>query len=337
MSTTTTIVPPQSSTGPISPGPTPEYSVISYSKILENDTDEVASLRKACERDGFFYLDLRRETQQPHRVEEKVPQVFKIVNEFFKVDEEEKMQYDVDTIAPWKLHGYTPFGRNSGLAGGDRKHGVEAYTVPRDGISPAVKGQKPVDLPPVLQKESAFLTEMMEQLHVISLDILKGLDRSRGNTRGDEGFFASKHRPSEPSTTCLLLIRYATLDQEIQGSGLAPHTDVGSITILFADKRGLQARHPLTHEWRYLEPKEGCAVVNVGDSLRFLSEKSFQSSLHRVIPSAGGAIDNRFSCAYFLRPELNAEFNAEGQRWKSIDWHLRKYKSYRSGQTGRTE
>lgn len=24
---------------------------------------------------------------------------------------------------------YTPFGRNSGLAGGDKKHGVEAYTV----------------------------------------------------------------------------------------------------------------------------------------------------------------------------------------------------------------
>ncbi|KAH6640022.1 putative gibberellin 2-beta-dioxygenase 7, partial [Truncatella angustata] len=199
------------------------------------------------------------------------------------LDEEEKIGYDIDTIAPWKLHGYTPFGRNTGLAGGDKKHGVEAYTV------------------------------------------------------SEEGFFTSKHRPSEPSTTCLLLLRYATLDVGIPQTGLAPHTDVGTLTILFSDKKGLQARHPLTHEWRYLDPKEGCAVINVGDSLRFLSEKGFQSALHRVVPSADATIDNRFSCAYFLRPELDAEFDAEGQHWKSIDWHLRKYKSYRSGQTGKTE
>jgi isopenicillin N synthase-like dioxygenase len=177
----------------------------------------------------------------------------------------------------------------------------------------------------------------MEELHGISLDVLHGLDASRGETDTGKGFFSSRHRPSLPSTTCLLLIRYATLDSSIAGSGLAPHTDVGSITLLFASERGLQARHPLTHEWRFLEPKEGCAVVNVGDSLRFLSEKNYQSSLHRVIPSASGTIENRFSCAYFLRPELDAEFAAEGQQWKSIDWHLRKYRSYRSGQTGRTE
>jgi isopenicillin N synthase-like dioxygenase len=177
----------------------------------------------------------------------------------------------------------------------------------------------------------------MDQLHIIGLNLLKGLDQSNSRAKGEEGFFTSKHRPSEPSTTCLLLLRYATLDVGIPQTGLAPHTDVGTLTILFSDKKGLQARHPLTHEWRYLDPKEGCAVINVGDSLRFLSEKGFQSALHRVVPSADATIDNRFSCAYFLRPELDAEFDAEGQHWKSIDWHLRKYKSYRSGQTGKTE
>jgi isopenicillin N synthase-like dioxygenase len=209
--------------------------------------------------------------------------------------------------------------------------------VPRDGISESVKGQHPVQLPPVLQQEQPLISGFMDQLHGIALNILKGLDQSNGSAKGEGGFFASKHRPSEPSTSCLLLIRYATLDFGIPETGLAPHTDVGSMTILFSDKRGLQARHPITHEWRYLDPKEGCAVINVGDSLRFLSEKKLQSALHRVIPSAGPAIDNRFSCAYFLRPELDAEFDAEGQRWKSIDWHLRKYRSYRSGQTGKTE
>ncbi|KAI0391238.1 putative 2OG-Fe(II) oxygenase family oxidoreductase [Xylariaceae sp. FL0594] len=355
MSTTTTtttaptfILPPEA---PPHPGSTPEYSVISYAKLLSKSPSEIAALRTACERDGFFYLNLRGSQgdageDKEHTVEDKVPRVFKIVNEFFKLDDEEKMSYDIDTIAPWKLHGYTPFGRNSGLAGGDKKHGVEAYTLPRDGLSPSVPNQAPVPLPPVLASESPFLTGFMEELHGISLDILHGLDLSRSpspssnsTSTTESNFFTSRHRPTEPSTTCLLLIRYATLDTAISGSGLAPHTDVGSITLLFASEKGLQARHPLTHEWRFLEPREGCAVVNVGDSLRFLSGKEYQSSLHRVIPptSDGSRVENRFSCAYFLRPELDAEFTAEGKRWKSLDWHMRKYKSYRSGQTGKTE
>lgn len=106
MSTATTTVPPQSSTGIINSSGAPEYSVISYAKLLKGETDEVASLRKACEREGFFYLDLRQDVKQPHPVEQDVPSVFKAVNEFFKLDDEEKIQYDIDTIAPWKLHGY---------------------------------------------------------------------------------------------------------------------------------------------------------------------------------------------------------------------------------------
>ncbi|EPE28436.1 Clavaminate synthase-like protein [Glarea lozoyensis ATCC 20868] len=316
---------------------TPEYLTIAYEKLLHNDLNELATLRKACERDGFFYIDLRDANKQLHPVENEVPLVFKAVNEFFKMDEKEKNNYDIDTIAPWKLHGHTPAGRNSGLAGAGEKHGVEAYTLPRDGMSRVVEGQDTVVLPPILQKESSLFTEFMSQLHIVALNILRGLDQSRDGMGSREGFFASKHRPSEPSTSCLLLVRYGTLDNEIPKTGLAPHTDVGSLTVLFADKRGLQARHPDTGEWQYLEPREGCAVINIGDSLRFMSQKNFQSALHRVIPTPGTTIHDRFSCAYFLRPELDAEFDAEGQHWKSIDWHLRKYKSYRSGQTGKTE
>ena len=105
MSTATTTIPPRSSTGMINGSGSPEYSVISYAKLLEGEADEVASLRKACEREGFFYLDLRQNVKQPHPVEQDVLSVFKAVNEFFKLDDEEKIQYDIDTIAPWKLHG----------------------------------------------------------------------------------------------------------------------------------------------------------------------------------------------------------------------------------------
>jgi isopenicillin N synthase-like dioxygenase len=108
MSTTmyTTTVLPQSDTGSISGTGAPEYAVISYAKLLSGETDEVTSLRQACERDGFFYLDLRQEVKQPHPIEQDVPSMFKVVNEFFTLNDEEKIQYDIDTIGPWKLHGY---------------------------------------------------------------------------------------------------------------------------------------------------------------------------------------------------------------------------------------
>ncbi|KAG9241025.1 putative gibberellin 2-beta-dioxygenase 7 [Calycina marina] len=203
-----------------------------------------------------------------------------MVEEFFDLENAEKMKYDVDEIGPWKLNGYTPFGRNKGLVGDGKKHGVEGYTVTA------------------------------------------------------EDFLALKHRPSLASTTCLTIQRYPLLSEKSANAGLASHTDVGSLTILFCGERGLQALSPDTKEWQYVEPKKGCAVINVGDSLRFLSNKTFRSALHRVVPYPGMTIKNRFSCAYFIRPNLDTELlDEDWNRWKSIDWHVRKYKSYRSATT----
>lgn len=174
----------------------------------------------------------------------------------------------------------------------------------------------------------------MNQLHDIGLDVLRALDRTMANSEAAEDFLALNHRPSLASTTCLTAQRYPLLSEESTNAGLASHTDVGSLTILFCGERGLQVLSPDTKEWQYVEPKKGCAVINVGDSLRFLSNKSFRSALHRVVPYPGTTIKNRSSCAYFIRPNLDAEFiDEDGSSWKSIDWHVRKYKAYRSATT----
>jgi hypothetical protein len=103
------------------------------------------------------------------------------------------------------------------------------------------------------------------------------------------------------------------------------------MTILFCLERGLQVLDPKTEQWCYVDPRPGCAVINVGDSLRFLSGGTLRSSLHRVVPYPGVDIRNRLSSAYFMRPELDAEFvDDNGQRWTSLDWHMRKYRVYRS-------
>ncbi|OAP62554.1 hypothetical protein AYL99_01781 [Fonsecaea erecta] len=329
---TTTVTAPQTSECITNITEDADFATISYAKLRNADADELVALRKACEQDGFWYLDLRDENEVSGVVVQDVHEVYKIAGDFFALDDDEKMAYDIDLINAWKLNGYTPFGRNAGLRGDNKKFGVEAYSLPRDNMCNPIPGEAQCLLPPAFQENSAFLTEFMNQLHNIGLDMLKSLDY---NTRGRssdwrENGLASVHRPFKPSTTCMTIGRYPYLSSESSNAGLAAHTDVGSLTILFCGDRGLQAFRPTTGRWQYLEAKPGCAVINIGDSLRFLSGKTFSSALHRVIPYPGTVIENRFSCAYFIRPELDAGFVDEnGKRWKSIDWHTKKYKGYR--------
>ncbi|KLP21074.1 naringenin,2-oxoglutarate 3-dioxygenase [Fusarium fujikuroi] len=327
MSTTATITNATEVSSPESA----DFTTISYPRIKQGNANELSALRRACEKDGFLYLDLQSANEEPTPVTQEIPLVYKAVNNFFQLDEDTKMKYDVDTIGPWKLNGYTPFGRNAGLAGDGKKHGVEGYTFPRDGIcNPIVDGHT-LSLPHLLQDEATLLVSVMDKLHEIGLGLLDALDQiSHDARRNTSSPLAPKHLPTDPSTSCMTVQRYPSLSTDGPNAGLSAHTDVGSLTILFCGDRGLQTFNQDTHEWRSVEPRDGCAVVNVGDSLRFLSGRKFRSVVHRVAPYPGETIENRFSCAYFMRPRMDVEFEDEkGGRWKSIAWHMRKYKSYR--------
>ncbi|KAF5637297.1 Clavaminate synthase [Fusarium tjaetaba] len=319
MSTTATIT---KTTRVLSPE-SADFTTISYTRIKQGNANELAALLRACEKDGFLYLDLRNTDAEAIPVIKEVPLLYKGVNNFFQLDEDEKMKYDVDTIGPWKLNGYTPFGRNAGLAGDGKKHGVEGYTFPRDGICNPVVDDHPLSLPQILQDEAPLLASVMDKLHEIGLGLLDALDQI-SHEAGTP--LAPKHLPTDPSTSCMTVQRYPSLSIEGPNAGLSAHTDVGSLTILFCGDRGLQTFNQDTQEWHSVEPRDGCAVVNVGDSLRFLSGRKFRSVVHRVAPYPGETIENRFSCAYFMRPRMDVEFEDEkGERWKSIDWHMRNY------------
>ena len=85
--------------------------------------------------------------------------------------------------------------------------------------------------------------------------------------------------------------------------------------------------------WLPATPTPGCIVVNVGDTLNFMSGGLLQSCLHRVIPSAGakGLSETRYSLAFFERPELLARFvDSEGKEWTGEEWHKTKYKIFRA-------
>ena len=108
------------------------------------------------------------------------------------------------------------------------------------------------------------------------------------------------------------------------------HTDMGTLTVVFSKLPGLQALLPGADGWSFIPPREGHAVVNVGDSLRFLSGGVLTSSLHRVVPPMDSSAKDKFSVIYFLRPEFDAKFTThDGRQINSVEWHNEKYALFR--------
>ncbi len=175
--------------------------------------------------------------------------------------------------------------------------------------------------------------------HDIGLCLMQCLSEDLGlETR-----FETSHRHGEPSTSAVGLLKYppaSALAGDRLGQhrlGQIAHTDVGSITLLFTQLDGLQVFNPSpttrsdTDDWGWIPPLAGHAVVNIGDSLRFMSGGKLNSSLHRVIPHHSTTSQARYSIAYFMRPEYQAEFrDDQGTGWTGLGWHTRKFKVFRA-------
>ncbi len=86
---------------------------------------------------------------------------------------------------------------------------------------------------------------------------------------------------------------------------IVPHTDFGSITLLFNKLGGLQVLPPQeTSAWKYVRPVPGHAIINLGDAMVKLTRGLLRSNLHRVIYAPGAQAEHtRFSLAYLARPQ----------------------------------
>ena len=148
--------------------------------------------------------------------------------------------------------------------------------------------------------------------------------------------FEAVHHVHEASTTAIGLLHYPARKDDAQEAGHIAHTDVGSLTLLFATSAGLQVADPHAEpdaSWLYVIPRPNTAVVNIGDALHFLSGQAFRSCLHRVLPNTEA--EDRYSIAYFLRPGAETVFYDEGGRlWTSLEWHNRKFETLQSAEAG---
>ena len=140
--------------------------------------------------------------------------------------------------------------------------------------------------------------------------------------------FENSHRNGHKSNSTLAMFRYILTDMSGECVGHQKHTDIGSLTLLFSEQWGLQVQPPGTTKWEFVAPRPGHAIINVGDSLRFASGHILQSCIHQVVPM--DVAENRYSIAYFLRPESEKLFEDSKGRWiTASQWHDEKYEVFK--------
>lgn len=138
------------------------------------------------------------------------------------------------------------------------------------------------------------------------------------------------HRQEHPSPCILRLLKYHAQPATERGAVQTPHTDLGSLTILFTSQPGLQVlpKGEATDAWQFVAPKEHCAIVNIGDVLAMMTAGTLQSSLHRVGPLPALPMDTRYSFAYLQRPEEHTvvkKAGPDGEAITSGEWLRRKF------------
>jgi isopenicillin N synthase-like dioxygenase len=193
------------------------------------------------------------------------------------------------------------------------------------GLSPS----EGMPYPDLLAKHNDSLAFFVEKCHWLGTILLERFSAVLCHRHAVS--LQQNHRYGKPSTSALGLLKYpATAASAIDKLGQIAHTDVGSITVLFAQLGGLQVLGN-KGEWEFVQPKPGHAVINIGDSLRFLTGKRLRSSLHRVVPHPDASHRPRYSLAYFMRPEYDAQFEDEdGAQWTGLGWHTRKFAVFRA-------
>lgn len=159
--------------------------------------------------------------------------------------------------------------------------------------------------------------------------ILSRLSSELGLTESSR--FETKHSDPGPSTSTLGLLRYPKHGSSSSNVGHNKHTDVGSLTFLLARQWGLQYLSLVNKRWEFIEPRPGHAIINVGDSLRFLSGGELSSVVHRVVPLRQTQEEDRYSIAYFLRMNNGGVVtDSTGKTWTAKEWHDFKFDVFKN-------
>lgn len=113
-----------------------------------------------------------------------------------------------------------------------------------------------------------------------------------------------------------------SLKQQDFRTGLLPHTDFGTVTLLANVMGGLQVLRPGAdanskdpRDWQWVKPRPGSLIVNIGDAMVEWTGGVLRSNLHRVNFAPGEQrLVERYALALLVRARQDAKMEriAEG-------------------------
>ena len=113
--------------------------------------------------------------------------------------------------------------------------------------------------------------------------------------------FETQHRDDQLSESAFNVISAPTKAKRADCPDTT-HTDGGTLTTLFGEDWGIMLEDPKAKTWAYIEPKPGCALINVGDALQKMSGGKFLSCRHAITQPVDG-FRKRVYVVSYLRPE----------------------------------
>ncbi|KAJ5572393.1 oxidoreductase [Penicillium hetheringtonii] len=270
--------------------PVADIHTVDFYGLINDDQLESEKLLNASKEDGFFYLSFN--AVEHDGTMELIEKMYQLNKDLFSLPLGSKMEFDVDKL-------YKPIGRNFGELQG-KKDGFETWVLPKNGIM-GLGGQKDFSRPPVIDRYMPTLQQFGHFVQTCSRAVMDSLSKSLGLPESEN--FMTYHRPMAPSSDITRLLKYEAQPIEERNTVHTAHTDIGSLTFLFTAQPGLQIYNPETDAWYWVQPKDGCVIVNLGDGMTHLTNGYLRSSLHRVGPLPGKAMPTRYSFAYMLRAE----------------------------------
>jgi isopenicillin N synthase-like dioxygenase len=253
-----------------------DLEVLSLCKLRTGNVEEVQRLLQASSSPGMFFLDLRDDPDGVLLLHD-LPEVYALAKKYFGQPENTKSNDIRLDQQPTQDRGYK------------QSDCDETFEMSYDEL------RKPdFELPPILQQRVDLVNLFSERCHSACLAMLSCLSTALGKR------FEQFHRQDAPSDSGLKLI-YEPCKEKTADVVDNLHTDSGTLTFLFYDKLGLEVELVDQNTWAFTPVLEGCALINVANSLQRLSGNVLHSPRHRVTQVSDGFAE-RYYISYFLRP-----------------------------------
>ncbi|XWW95428.1 hypothetical protein V2A60_003387 [Cordyceps javanica] len=298
-------VPPFPENVPIVP-----MNTISLSGLRENDDVVERQTLAACEELGFFFLDLRGDSIGD-AMSECIDELLLIGKDIFDLPESVKNEYLHDI--PKSFLGFKP--RGIAKTETEQPDRFEWFNLGQDGLMGTTDLQP---LPDFVTRRIEFFKKFADYGQQIATALNRILAKRLSLP---EDAFSALQRPTEPSGTVIRLIKaFASPDDADLRTSMTHHTDFGTITLLANVVGGLQILNPGGSAsdgsaWRWVRPRPGCLIVNLGDAMVQWSGGALRSNVHRIrhAPGEQRSVD-RYSLAMLFRPERDASMRPRTRR-----------------------